>query len=572
MDSITLNRVLRAAKLIPSAKLKTLTLEAAAKNIPLEELLVQSKTTTEEVLYQAAAKALHLDFVDIRTETVRKELLTLVPETIAATHHLIPFDKRDGVLCIATTDPSDLQTFEFIRRKSGLKLKVVLTTPGALAEALKAYHHALKAEFEHISDATSKTASEKELKELAQNLPVVRIVDSILEYAAYEGASDIHVEPSPQETIVRYRVDGILRNAMTLPRVIQDGIVARIKILANLKVDEHRMPQDGRFKVSMPEFKFSIRVSILPVYDGEKIVMRLLPETAEALTLEQLGLSARTKAVIERAIKKPHGIVYATGPTGSGKTTTLYSLIGILNQPGINIVTIEDPIEYRMTGVNQSQVQPRIGYTFANGLRSILRQDPNIIMVGEIRDQETAEIAANSAMTGHLVLTTLHTNDAPTALPRLADLGVPGFLIAFTTNVVLAQRLVRKVCKECAIKETLKVTELNELSDMVNIKNLVERLRELKALSGGATLAKIPVRRGAGCNKCNHEGYRGRVGIYEVMEMTPKLSEIISHKGSVDEIRTQAISDGMVTMLEDGMVKVLQGTTTIAEVLRVTKE
>lgn len=572
MDHHTLTKVLRASKLVPSGKIRALTAEAAAKNIPLEQLLTLSKTTTEEVLYQAAAKALKLEYLDLRNQTIRKELLNLVPETIASNHRMIPVEKRDGALLLATTEPNDVQTVEFIRRKAGIPVRLALCTPSSLGEALKSYHHALKAEFEQFSEATSKSATEKELKELAQNLPVVRIVDSILEYAAYESASDIHIEPTGQETVVRYRVDGILRNAMTLPRVVQDGIVARIKILANLKVDEHRLPQDGRFKVTMPEYKFSMRVSILPVYDGEKIVMRLLPETAQALSLEQLGLQPGAKTAVERAIKRPHGILYSTGPTGSGKTTTLYSLISILNKPGVNIVTVEDPIEYRISGVNQSQVQPRIGYTFANGLRSILRQDPNIIMVGEIRDQETAEIAANSAMTGHLVLSTLHTNDAPTAIPRLMDLGVPPFLIAFTTNAIIAQRLVRKVCKDCATADTVKTTELNQLADMVNVKDLTARLHVLKALPASATLTKMPVRRGAGCNKCGHEGYKGRIGIYELLEVTPAMAELIASKASVEAIRKQATADGMTSMFEDGMIKVLLGITTLAEILRVAKE
>ena len=421
----------------------------------LEEYLLEKMP--EETLFRLAADYFKVPFVDLKGVQVRKDFLDLVPEPIATTHEIVPFDKGEKTLKVAALDPEDLQTLEFLRRKTGLEIQVHVTTPTALREIIKQYKRSLKAEFEDIAKVTGAVGEGEEdqnkLRELAQDLPVVRIVESLLEHAVFEGASDIHIEPSEQDLVVRYRVDGILRNVMTLPKNSQAGIVARIKVLSNLKLDEHRLPQDGRMKISGPGYKYSVRVSTLPVMDGEKIVMRLLSETAQALSLEQLGFNDKHLELLKRNIMKPHGIIFVTGPTGSGKTTTLYSVLSLRNTPGVNISTIEDPVEYRMTGVNQSQVNPKIGFTFAVGLRTLLRQDPNIIMVGEIRDGETAEIATNAAMTGHLVFATLHTNDAVTSLPRLVDMGVPRFLVAFTCNIIVAQRLVRKVCKESRVSK-----------------------------------------------------------------------------------------------------------------------
>lgn len=573
MDNLTVKRVLRETGFIGRAKALSLVREAAEKKLSLEELIIKTGATTEEILYREAARVLKFPFANLPALTIRKDVLFLVPEPIATSRHFIAYDKTPTEIKLATTDPGDIQTVEFIRRKTGLTPRVALATPSAIADALKAYHVSLRTEFETITGKGAiEAVSEEDLKKLAENIPVVRVVDSILEHAAYEGASDIHIEPTEKETLVRYRIDGVLRQVMTLPKLVQDGIIARVKILSNLKLDEHRLPQDGRFKIATPDFRFSIRVSVLPVFDGEKVVLRLLPETAKALTLEELGLHPTAAEAVLRAIKRPHGIVYSTGPTGSGKTTTLYSILNMLNKPGVNIVTVEDPIEYRIPGVNQSQVQPRIGYTFANGLRSILRQDPNVIMVGEIRDQETAEISANAALTGHLVLTTLHTNDAPTALPRLADLGVPGFMIAFTTNAIIAQRLVRKVCNDCAEEVRITKAELDELAELTDLKKLAARLAAYKALPKGASLERLTLRHGIGCPKCGHEGYRGRIGIYEVLELSPAMSSLVAAKADVNVIRTQAVKDGMIPMLEDGVIKAINGVTTIQEVLRVTRE
>jgi len=438
------------AKIASKKELDAALKEAESSHKQIEQVLLEKKLITEDQLAEIQAELLGYPYVKLNALTIRKDILNLIPEPIASSHLMVAFNRTDTSLKVATLDPDDLQTFEFIKKRTGLDIEIYIATPTDIHEILKQYHKSLKAEFEEITKAEVVSDEDHEkLKELAQDLPIIRIVDTLLEYAIFEGASDIHIEPTEKEVVVRYRVDGILRDVMTLPKKTQSGIVARIKILANLKLDEHRMPQDGRFKISTNEYHISFRVSVIPVFDGEKIVLRLLNESAQILTLEQLGFYGKSLEKIKFNITKPHGMILITGPTGSGKTTTLYTILNIINTPNVNITTIEDPIEYRMPRVNQSQVNPRIGYTFAAGLRAFLRQDPNVIMVGEIRDSETADIAVNAAMTGHLVLSTLHTNDAATAFPRLQDMQVASFLISSTVNLVIAQRLTRKICQNC---------------------------------------------------------------------------------------------------------------------------
>ncbi len=575
MTSVHLTKLLRYAKTVSASALNAATVRARKEHIPLEQALLASGTVSEEELYREIARLLGIPFVEMTQQVLNKDVLFIIPEPIASGHKMIPFEKTANAVLVATTEPEDLQTIEFIRRKTGLAVKIFLTTPTGIAAALKSYRRSLTAEFEDLAvRPTKKTPieTEKDLKQLAENIPIVRIVDSLLEHAMYENASDIHIEPEEKEVTVRYRIDGVLRPMMTLPKPAQDGIIARIKILANLKLDEHRLPQDGRFTIETPEFKFAIRVSILPVYDGEKIVMRLLSETAKALTLEALGLPPGPRTLLEQSIQKPHGILYVTGPTGSGKTTTLYSLLALVNTPGVNVITVEDPIEYRMQGVNQSQINPRIGYTFANGLRSILRQDPNVIMVGEIRDTETAEIAANAALTGHLVISTLHTNDAVGALSRLEDFGIAPFLIAYTTNAIIAQRLVRKICKECTAPYPVSPTELDELRSRGVTDGLLRDLVKEKLLPKSTALSGLTLSKGAGCRSCGNEGYRGRVGIYEALAITPDLGALIARHAPAEEIRAHAAAHGMRTMFHDGLVKAVSGITTLAEVFRVTKD
>lgn len=410
-------------------------------------------------------------------------------------------------------------------------------------------------------------------EEFAKKPSVIKIVETLLEYAISKNASDIHVEPRENELLVRCRVDGILKEVMTLPKEMMAGIIARIKILSNLKIDEHQLPQDGRFKISKPQYEVSFRVSVFPVAEGEKIVLRLLREGGEMLTIEKLGLLPHQLEIVERNINRPYGMLLVTGPTGSGKTSTLYAFLNVLNTPKVNIITVEDPIEYRMEGVNQSQIKPKIGYTFAAGLRAILRQNPDIIMVGEIRDQETADIAINAAMTGHLVLSTLHTNDAAGALPRLLDMGVIPYLIGSTVNLIIAQRLVRKLCKKCIESYLLDKKMIRNIETTLKIKfdHIVDRLKLEKIITDEESTESLRFFRSKGCKECT-EGYKGRTGIFEVLEVSKEISRLINERATAETIKQQAIKEGMITILEDGFAKAKQGITSIEEVLRVSKE
>lgn len=566
-----LQEVVLGAKLVSKADFEKVAAEAMASGRDLAELLVERKLVAERLLYESLAQALGLPYVDLDQTTIRRDILTLVPEPLVQVHHVVAFAKTEREVKVATLDPDDLQTFEFLERKLGLPIRVHLTTPSAIRSVLKQYRVSLRAAMDTLTQ-TADPANSEELKKLAADVPVVRVVDTLLEHAVFEGASDIHIEPTERETIVRYRIDGLLRDVMALPRRTHAGLVARIKILSNLKLDEHRLPQDGRFKVEVGEQRIALRVSILPIVDGEKIVLRLLNESAQALSLDGLGLQPSALAMLKRNISKPHGIIFVTGPTGSGKTTTLYTIISTLSTPKVNIATIEDPVEYRMVRVNQTQVSPRIGLTFATGLRSLLRQDPNIIMVGEIRDEETAQIAANAALTGHLVLSTLHTNDAVTALPRLMEMNVPTFLIASTTNMVMAQRLVRKICNQCIESYTLTKKQLADLGRHIDVPTILATLVKYEAISPHQTVDEILFFRGRGCARCNREGYRGRIGIYEAFEVTPSLADLIREKASQTKLREAALAQGMIPMIQDGFLKAKAGITTLEEILRVTKE
>ncbi len=574
LSKIHLEKILVEAGVVSRAEMNRYQKEAREKKMALLEFLLVDKIIKEKEAFEKIAREKYkLPFVDLSEKTVRKDILQLIPEPIAQFHYIVAFDQADGKLKVAALDPTDLQTLDFIEKKVDMPLEVYYTTPSSIENILKQYHKSLKAEFEKITKKSNEEVKESEkLKELAEDLPIIRVVDTLLEYAIFEGASDIHIEPEEKEVRIRYRIDGMLREVMTLPKKIHAGLVARIKILANLKLDEHRLPQDGRFKIENDEYKISFRVSVIPIFDGEKIVMRLLNESNRILTLEQLGFQGDSLERIKRNISKPHGMVLVTGPTGSGKTTTLYTILNLLNKPKVNITTIEDPIEYRMPRVNQSQVNPKIGYTFAAGLRAFLRQDPDIIMVGEIRDEETAEIAVNAAMTGHLVLATLHTNDAATALPRLEDMKVASFLVASTVNVIIAQRLVRKICPHCITKYKLNKDTLSELKEQFNVDEILQSYRHNKLLKKGEHgWSDLYFYKGKGCSQCK-DGYKGRIGIYEVLEVTPEISEMVVNKASSDAILKKAIEQGMHTMLIDGMIKAKNGITTLEEIIRVTKE
>lgn len=567
-----LKRLLKEKNLLPAADLRAVIKAAEKARLPLDVYLVTKNIVDEEILYQAAADYFKVPFINLKNREIKKEIVSLIPSPLAAARQVVAFAKEGGELKVAMLDPLDLQTIEFIKRKTGASVKAYLTTPSSLKEVLRKYHDTLQSELQIVTTAEG-APDEKELKKIAEGLPIINIVNSMLEHAVFEGASDIHIEPMEKEVAVRFRIDGVLRQVMTLPKTTQAGIVARIKILANLKLDEHQQPQDGRIKIEIQDEKLSLRVSIMPVYDGEKVVMRLLPESTKPLTLDQLGFLADDRKRIEAAISKPHGLILVTGPTGSGKTTTLYSILNTLNQPGVNIVTIEDPIEYHMPRINQSQISPRVGFTFATGLRAFLRQDPDIVMVGEIRDEETAEISAHAALTGHLVLSTLHTNDAPTALPRLLDMNVPPFLVAFTANLIMAQRLVRRICPYCKKEFKLTAENIADLEKIADVKVMAEMFKKNNCLQKGDNALKSwTFYRGEGCRRCNNEGYKGRLGIYETLEVNKNIADLINKKASVEELRQAAIKNGFTSMLQDGLIKAKLGQTSLEEVLEATRD
>lgn len=563
--------------LVTEAKFSRAQEKAQKTNKKVGDVLVSERTITQEELIKLEAYILGIPFIDLEKEKISPEILKIIPEPIAKSHNIVAFRKNEQNLEVAMLDPEDLKTIEFIRKKSNLKILPRLTTPESIKNVLSQYQKTLEAEFGEIikretkgikSIRERKVVKEKaELLKAAKELPIIRIVETLLKHAILQRASDIHIEPTEKEVIVRYRIDGILRDAMTLPKVVRSGIVARIKVLSNLKLDEHRLPQDGRFKVETEDYKYSIRVSILPVFNGEKIVMRLLSETAKAFTLEGLGLREEALEKIQDNLRKPVGMILVTGPTGSGKTTTLYSMLEILNTPDVNIATIEDPIEYRMPRINQTQVYPKIGLTFASGLRALVRQDPDILMIGEIRDKETASLAINAALTGHLVLSTIHTNTAAGAIPRLIDMGAEPFLISSTLNVILAQRLVRKLCPE-KLKYKLGKTEIKNLEKNCDLNRILEILKKEKIVKKKGDWPNIEFYRPKPSRSCS-EGYKGRIGIYEVLPATESIKELIIKRTSADQIQKQAQKEGMRTMVEDGFLKTSQGITSIEEVLRV---
>lgn len=570
------------AKLVTEEQFEKAKKIAEKNNQKLGDVLISEGFISQEELIKLEAYILGIPFINLEKEKIDEEVLKIIPEPIARSHNIIAIKKKGNTLEVAMLDPEDLRTIEFIKKTSDLKILPRLTTPGSIKNALLQYQKTLEAEFgdmikkEATEIKTMKESDEplegeqEELKKMAEEMPIVRIVDTLLKHAILERASDIHIEPTKKDVVVRYRIDGVLHDAMTLPRQASSAIVARIKVLSNLKLDEHRLPQDGRFRVEAEDYKYSIRVSVLPVFDGEKIVMRLLPETNKAFTLEQLGLRDDALEIIQDNLKKPVGMILITGPTGSGKTTTLYSMMEILNTLGVNISTIEDPVEYRMPRINQTQVNPKIGLTFASGLRSLVRQDPNIIMVGEIRDNETVSLAINAALTGHLVLSTLHTTSAAGAIPRLIDMQAEPFLISSTLNVVVAQRLVRKLY-EGKEKYTLKESVIKDFKKYCDLDKILEILKEEKLIKPKQTLKDIEFFKPKPVKDCP-EGYRGRIGIYEVLPVTEAIKELIIKKADADQIQAQAQKEGMRTMIEDGFIKAVQGITSIEEVLRVIAE
>ncbi len=535
--------------------------EAKAKNKDLEEVLIERNLIEEEQLGELIAQELGFPFVNLRKEIIDEELLKIIPEIVSRKQMAVVFARDKEGIKLATLHPENLDFIVNLEKKLGEKIFPYYATKGAINDILAKYKKPIKEEFEEI---VKKGLEEIEVS-VKKELPTIKIIDSIIEYGYQNKASDIHIEPQETKTIIRYRIDGVLHDILELPKAIHDFLIARIKILAHLRIDEHRAAQDGRFSKKFDDEKVDIRVSIVPITKGEKAVLRLLSEKIRRFNLEDLGLSENDLLKVRRNIEKPWGMILATGPTGSGKTTTLYAILKILNRREVNIATIEDPVEYDIEGINQIQVDPTTNLTFAEGLKAIVRQDPDIIMVGEIRDHETANIATNAALTGHLVLSTFHANDAPSTLPRLINLGVEPFLLASTVNLIIAQRLVRRICPKCITSRVLKKEEI--LKTIIGLPDVLEKL-----LSLFKTKESIRVYFGKGCRLCHDSGYLGRVGIFEILEMSEPIRELVMKRADASTIRREAINEKMTTMIDDGLNKVLAGITTLDEILKATRE
>lgn len=529
------------------------------QNRSLVDIIIERGILVEKFLGQILAQSLGFPYADLKNKSIPDEILNIFTDSFSSEKRILPFDKKDKKIFLAMENPDDIETIEYIKKKTGFLVEPYFILPHVLDEGLDQYRKDIKIDFEKtISENV--TRAEKLTILSAQDLPVVKIFDSILDYAASEQASDVHVENVGDRLVVRFRIDGKLRDVLDLPDKIQSGLITRIKILANLRTDEHRIPQDGRFRFKHRVDEVSVRVSILPTFHGEDAVLRLLSSASRPKTLEGLGLSGKNLELLLEELSKPHGMILSTGPTGSGKTTTLYNLLTILNTAEVNICTIEDPIEYGLARVNQTQVNTLAGLTFANGLRSILRHDPDIILVGEIRDKETAEIAVHSALTGHLVLSSLHTNDASGAIPRLLDLGIQPYLIGSSLSLVIAQRLVRRNCSSCIVSEDITSEKLKILE-----KEFGTQIPE--------SFLKAPKQyRSKGCSVCNNESYRGRIGIFEILKIDEKIKALIFAKESANVIELEAKKQGFSKMLEDGLSKVQAGLTTIDEIIGAVRE
>lgn len=698
----TLKQLLTSSGKVTPEVLQQAETTAAQTGQPLEQIIIHRHIIGERELVALYAKSLNLPYIDLTNVKIPREVLSRIPERIAKKYQVVLFGKttQSGAWQLAMSDPEDVQAVDVIEKQLGGRLQVYVATQSDILTILDQYRTGLDNEINQAireSTATGVPAVKQETvsaEDISEDAPIAKTVNIILEYAVKSGASDVHIEPRESIVQIRYRIDGILRESMTLPRQILPAVVSRIKILANLKIDEHRVPQDGRFKATIGSKTVAVRVATLPVMEGEKVVMRILNESTKAATLEELGFSGQALKSIKDGIKQPDGMILVTGPTGAGKSTTLYSVLTIMNTPSVNISTIEDPVEYRIPGVNQTQVNTQAGMTFANGLRALLRQDPNIIMVGEIRDAETANLAVQAALTGHTVLSTLHTNNAATTLPRLLDMGIEPFLIATTVNTVIAQRLVRKLCPKCKTPYTPSGALLDEIESTFNLnhtlaslhidtkqivpnqssplpeppkpiitskpiantappvrkdtsrkvipvpenldlerRSILDRIAQdpniINRPSGDGddssiglppedinpglppkhndtettkiqqiaqepkekpiedlnSLDEMPpastpnisadtlvLYRAVGCKQCGNSGFAGRMGIYEVLDISTEINSLITAKATANEIQKQAIEKGMTTMQEDGLIKALQGLTTIEEVLRVTRE
>ncbi len=590
-DSI-LETVLGRANLVTPEQLASLKEQASRLKRPLQEIVIEQRAADEKTLVQAFATYAEIPYIELDPDKIPPDVLQLIPERVARQYNAVVFMiDENGVRHLAMEDPDDVQAVNFIQKEIGTNSRIYIATRENILAALDAYRGDVNKELNEVIDvqrdeelSDTQTVNEQDI---AEDSPIAQTVNLLLEYAIRSHASDVHIEPREEFVQIRYRVDGILKEVNRLPRNVLGALISRIKILANLKIDERRVPQDGRFKIKVAGRQYALRVSSLPVADGEKIVMRILDESNQAVTLQELGFWGRGLVDLQREMSEPNGMVLMTGPTGSGKSTSLFSILTILNKPNVNISTIEDPVEYKIPGVNQTQLNVKAGMTFASGLRALLRQDPNVIMIGEIRDSETANLGIQAALTGHMVFSTLHTNNAATSLPRLLDMSIEPFLIASTMRAIVGQRLVRRL--HAASRQRYQPTE-EEKAAIIKLFNLktgenfkiiheLEKQAAAQGLGGDTPLSTdengiISLwRADKDYNDDDaQEGYKGRIGIYEVLTNSLAIQKLIMSHATTDQIQRQAIEEGMMTMQIDGLIKALRGETTIEEVLRVSRD
>lgn len=588
-----LETLLGRAKLVTPEQLATFKEEVVRSKRPLYQIIIEQKIADEKTLVQAFSDYADVPFVELSPQTVPPEVLKLIPERVARQYMAVLFKvDEEGVYHLAMEDPDDVQAINFIQKEIGTNSKIYIATKDNIMAVLDMYRDDVNKELNDVievqREAGQPTSSDSVTEQdISEDSPIAQTINLLLEYAIRSHASDVHIEPREDFVQVRYRIDGILKEVNRLPRNVLGSLVSRVKILANLKIDEKRVPQDGRFKITVSGRQFALRVSTLPIIDGEKIVMRILDESNQAVTLTELGYWGKALIDITREITEPNGIVLLTGPTGSGKSTSLFSILTTLNKPNVNISTIEDPVEYKIIGVNQTQTNSKAGMTFASGLRALLRQDPNIIMVGEVRDGETANLAIQAALTGHMVFSTLHTNNAATTLPRLLEMQIEPFLIASTVRAVVGQRLVRRLHEGSRQSYTPSEEEKASIIKLFNLPagqdfgyiHELEKQAAAAGLGGNTPLStdetgiKTLWRADANFNEESvQEGYRGRIGIYEVLYNSDAIQKLILSRATSDQIQDQAIQEGMITMQIDGLIKALRGETTVEEVLRVSRD
>lgn len=581
-----LEGLLLQKNLVTEDQLKKLKLDAIQQSQPLMAVVQKAGLIKEEDMARLLAMASGLQYVNLSGVIVPQQILSTIPRDTAQAYKAVAFGRVDGRLAVAMLDPSNVQAVDFLARKIGEPIVTFMASASGIETVLMQYSAEMSDDLKNViksaddssRDLDAVTKGKEGVQNLVQDAPITRALNTILEYAVNSRASDIHMEPHEKDFHVRFRIDGVLQDTMTLPKSIEPALISRVKILSNLKIDEHRIPQDGGFPVHVGKKDVDLRIAISPVVYGEQVVIRLLDKDNTLLTLEALGFKGRAYRVIKEGIHKPHGMTLATGPTGSGKSTTLYAALQAVKDVSINIVTLEDPVEYKMDGINQIQVNVDVGLTFASGLRSILRQDPNVVMVGEIRDEETANLAVQAALTGHVVLSSIHTNSAAGVLPRLLDMHIEPFLVASTVNTVIGQRLVRRVCEKC--RKEYKSTDTETQAIKKTLEGLLPKTEQEAAKAKEdvgydnlplATESAYTLYRGEGCSECK-DGYKGRIGIYEVFSLDNTMEKLLAAKATSSDIQQAAQAAGMITMKQDGYLKALNGMTTLEEVARVASD